>query len=202
MARWTPPKEMILRQPEARKYAGGMPEGPKSARRPHALSLSERRLHALHDLQHQLAQSIGTGVTSGTTGLLSQDMIDLYSRTPVGQRWCPAGGQGRQPRPRRRCGQRKNGPFRKSPSDLECAAVTCRVAAPRRFERPLPICFPQKRTDWNWPLYAAAVCGQKATFWQWIGVASNVSTAHFICCVSTRSWKTRQRTARRQACPP
>ncbi len=24
---WTPPKEMILRQPEARKYAGGMPPG-------------------------------------------------------------------------------------------------------------------------------------------------------------------------------
>ncbi|MGH6841573.1 MAG: L,D-transpeptidase, partial [Methylocella sp.] len=29
------------------------------------------------------AESIGTGVTSGCTGLLSQDMIDLYSRTPI-----------------------------------------------------------------------------------------------------------------------
>jgi lipoprotein-anchoring transpeptidase ErfK/SrfK len=28
-------------------------------------------------------ESIGTGVTSGCTGLLSQDMIDLYSRTPI-----------------------------------------------------------------------------------------------------------------------
>jgi lipoprotein-anchoring transpeptidase ErfK/SrfK len=29
------------------------------------------------------AESIGTNVTSGCTGLLSQDMIDLYSRTPL-----------------------------------------------------------------------------------------------------------------------
>ncbi len=28
--------------------------------------------------------SIGKGVTSGCTGLLSQDMIDLYNKTPVG----------------------------------------------------------------------------------------------------------------------
>ena len=28
-------------------------------------------------------ETIGTGVTSGCTGLLSQDMIDLYSRTPI-----------------------------------------------------------------------------------------------------------------------
>ena len=51
---WTPPKEMIKRQPEAaqicRRHAG---RSRQSARRPHALSLSERRLHALHDLQHQ-----------------------------------------------------------------------------------------------------------------------------------------------------
>ena len=51
---WTPPKEMIQRQPEARqicrRHAG---RSRQSARRPHALSLSERRLHALHDLQHQ-----------------------------------------------------------------------------------------------------------------------------------------------------
>jgi lipoprotein-anchoring transpeptidase ErfK/SrfK len=29
------------------------------------------------------AGSIGSGVTSGCVGLLSQDMIDLYSQTPV-----------------------------------------------------------------------------------------------------------------------
>ena len=51
---WTPPKEMIQRQPEAKQICrrhAGRPR--QSARRPHALSLSERRIHALHDLQHQ-----------------------------------------------------------------------------------------------------------------------------------------------------
>ena len=28
-------------------------------------------------------ETIGNGITSGCTGLLSQDMIDLYSRTPL-----------------------------------------------------------------------------------------------------------------------
>jgi lipoprotein-anchoring transpeptidase ErfK/SrfK len=28
-------------------------------------------------------ESIGQGVTSGCTGLLTQDMIDLYERTPI-----------------------------------------------------------------------------------------------------------------------
>ena len=28
-------------------------------------------------------ETIGTNLTSGCTGLLSQDMIDLYARTPV-----------------------------------------------------------------------------------------------------------------------
>src|SRR5208283_3658324 len=33
-------------------------------------------------------------------------------------------------------------------------AVTCRVSARRRFERPLPNSFPIKRTDWNRPNHA------------------------------------------------
>ncbi len=51
---WTPPKEMMQRQPEARKYAGGMPGGlgnPLGARTLHLYK--ERRLYGLHDLQHQ-----------------------------------------------------------------------------------------------------------------------------------------------------
>ena len=30
-----------------------------------------------------IAETIGTNISSGCIGLLSQDMIDLYSRTPV-----------------------------------------------------------------------------------------------------------------------
>ncbi|HZY14253.1 MAG TPA: L,D-transpeptidase, partial [Beijerinckiaceae bacterium] len=28
-------------------------------------------------------ETIGSGITSGCTGLLTQDMMDLYSRTPI-----------------------------------------------------------------------------------------------------------------------
>ncbi len=55
---WTPPKEMIQRQPEAGKYAKRHAgRSRQSARRPHALPLSGRQVHALHDLQHQRSRT-------------------------------------------------------------------------------------------------------------------------------------------------
>jgi lipoprotein-anchoring transpeptidase ErfK/SrfK len=81
---WTPPKEMILRQPEARKYAGGMPGGLDNPLGARTLYLYQNGVYTLYTIYStSVAQSIGTGVTSGCTGLLSQDMIDLYSRTPL-----------------------------------------------------------------------------------------------------------------------
>ena len=81
---WTPPKEMIARQPEARKYAGGMPGGldnPLGARTLHLYKNGVYTLYTIYSTSDP--ESIGTGITSGCTGLLTQDMIDLYSRTPV-----------------------------------------------------------------------------------------------------------------------
>ena len=81
---WTPPKEMIARQPEARKYAGGMPGGldnPLGARTLHLYRDGRYTLYTIYSTSDP--ESIGTGITSGCTGLLTQDMIDLYSRTPV-----------------------------------------------------------------------------------------------------------------------
>ena len=81
---WTPPKEMILRQPEARKYAGGMPGGLDNPLGARTLYLYQNGVYTLYTIYATSdAESIGTGVTSGCTGLLSQDMIDLYSRTPI-----------------------------------------------------------------------------------------------------------------------
>jgi lipoprotein-anchoring transpeptidase ErfK/SrfK len=81
---WTPPKEMILRQPEAGKYAGGMPGGLDNPLGARTLYLYQNGVYTLYTIYStSVAQSIGTGITSGCTGLLSQDMIDLYSRTPV-----------------------------------------------------------------------------------------------------------------------
>lgn len=81
---WTPPKEMIARQPEARKYAGGMKPGldnPLGARTLYLYQNGRYTLYTIYSTSDP--ESIGSGVTSGCTGLLTQDMLDLYSRTPV-----------------------------------------------------------------------------------------------------------------------
>lgn len=81
---WTPPKEMIARQPEARKYAGGMPGGLDNPLGARVLYLYKNGVYTVYTIYSTSdPETIGTGITSGCTGLLSQDMIDLYSRTPV-----------------------------------------------------------------------------------------------------------------------
>jgi len=81
---WTPPKEMIQRQPEAAKYAGGMPPGldnPLGARALHLYQNGKYTLYTIYSTSDP--ETIGTNITSGCTGLLTQDMLDLYSRTPL-----------------------------------------------------------------------------------------------------------------------
>jgi len=83
-ATWTPPKEMIQRQPEARKYAGGMPGGLDNPLGARTLYLYKNGVYTVYTIYSTSdPDTIGTGITSGCTGLLSQDMIDLYSRTPI-----------------------------------------------------------------------------------------------------------------------
>lgn len=84
-ATWTPPKEMIARQPEAAKYAKGMPGGLDNPLGARTLYLYQDGVYTLYTIYATIhPDSIGKGVTSGCTGLLSQDMIDLYNKTPVG----------------------------------------------------------------------------------------------------------------------
>lgn len=81
---WTPPREMILRQPEAAKYAGGMPPGLDNPLGARTLYLYQDGVYTLYTLYStRVAESIGKGISSGCIGLLTQDMVDLYSRTPV-----------------------------------------------------------------------------------------------------------------------
>lgn len=81
---WTPPKEMIKRQPEAAKYAGGMPGGPDNPLGARTLYLYQNGKYTLYTIYSSSdPDTIGTNLTSGCTGLLTQDMMDLYSRTPV-----------------------------------------------------------------------------------------------------------------------
>ena len=84
-ATWTPPKEMIARQPEAAKYAKGMPGGYDNPLGARTLYLYQDGTYTLYTIYAtHYPNSIGKGVTSGCTGLLTQDMIDLYDKTPVG----------------------------------------------------------------------------------------------------------------------
>jgi len=86
--KWFPPKEMIARQPELRKYSeknGGQPPGLSNALGSRALYLFENGKDTLYRL-HGTAQesSIGNAVSSGCVRLLNHDIIDLYNRVPVG----------------------------------------------------------------------------------------------------------------------
>jgi lipoprotein-anchoring transpeptidase ErfK/SrfK len=82
---WTPTPDQIGRDPSLVKYAGGMAPGIDNPLGARVLYLYQDGVYTLYTIYSTvLAQSIGTGVSSGCIGLLSQDMIDLYSRTPVG----------------------------------------------------------------------------------------------------------------------
>ena len=81
---WTPPAEMIKRQPEAAKYARGMPPGLENPLGARTLYLYQNNRYTLYTIYSTSdPETIGTNLTSGCTGLLTQDMIDLYDRTPV-----------------------------------------------------------------------------------------------------------------------
>ena len=75
---------MIQRQPEAAKYASGMAPGLDNPLGARVLYLYQNGRYTVCTIYSTSdPESLGKGVTSGCTGLLSQDMIDLYSRTPV-----------------------------------------------------------------------------------------------------------------------
>jgi lipoprotein-anchoring transpeptidase ErfK/SrfK len=82
---WYPPSEMMQRQPETRQYAGGMPGGlmnPLGARALYIYRDGQDTLYRLHGTPEYW--SIGEAVSSGCVRLVNQDIIDLYSRAPVG----------------------------------------------------------------------------------------------------------------------
>ena len=61
-----------------------MPGGRDNPRGARTLYLYQNGKYTLYTIYASSdPETIGTNLTSGCTGLLSQDMIDLYSRTPV-----------------------------------------------------------------------------------------------------------------------
>jgi lipoprotein-anchoring transpeptidase ErfK/SrfK len=77
---WTPPPEMIARQPYLPRYMAGGPGNPLGARAMY-LGGTVYRIHGTN-----APGTIGTHVSSGCIRLTNQDVTDLYSRVSVGTR--------------------------------------------------------------------------------------------------------------------
>ena len=75
---WTPPPEMIARQPYLPRFMAGGPGNPMGAR---ALYLGGTvyRIHGTNQ-----PQTIGSAVSSGCFRLVNADVTDLFDRVPVG----------------------------------------------------------------------------------------------------------------------
>lgn len=82
---WTPTASMMRRKPRLLKYAGGVPGGPNNPLGASALYLYQGgrdtmyRLHGTNE-----PWTIGREVSSGCVRLTNDDIVHLYSRTPIG----------------------------------------------------------------------------------------------------------------------
>ena len=75
---WTPPDEMLQRQPELPRFMEGGPSNPLGAR---ALYLGSS-LYRIHGTNQ--ARTIGGAVSSGCIRMMNSDVVDLYNRVNVG----------------------------------------------------------------------------------------------------------------------
>jgi len=75
---WVPPPEMIVRQPYLPRWMAGGPGNPLGAR---AMNLGGTvyRIHGTN-----APETIGQAVSSGCFRLVNDDVVDLYSRMPLG----------------------------------------------------------------------------------------------------------------------
>ncbi|WIJ26924.1 L,D-transpeptidase [Devosia sp. RR2S18] len=82
---WTPPSDMIDREPELEQYRNGMGPGLDNPLGPRALYIHQGNRDTLYRLHGNMdARSIGQAVSSGCVRLLFQDVIDLYERVTWG----------------------------------------------------------------------------------------------------------------------
>lgn len=84
---WTPPVEMIRREPRLKRFAAGMPPGlanPLGARALYLFQNGRDTLYRIHGTNDPA--SIGQDVSSGCIRLINQDVVDLYQRIPAGSK--------------------------------------------------------------------------------------------------------------------
>lgn len=82
---WTPTASMIRRKPRLAQYAGGVEGGPNNPLGAAALYLyrgGQDTLFRLHGTNEPW--SIGHAVSNGCVRLTNDDIVHLYSRTPIG----------------------------------------------------------------------------------------------------------------------
>ena len=83
--RWVPPESMVQRDPNARKWANGMPGGPDNPLGARAMYLfangqdTQYRIHGTNE-----PSSIGHAMSSGCIRMLNEYVADLFDRTTVG----------------------------------------------------------------------------------------------------------------------
>ncbi|MEM9427922.1 MAG: L,D-transpeptidase [Pseudomonadota bacterium] len=83
--RWTPPPEMIAREPALAEFENGMPGRPSNPLGARALYVHQGERDTLIRVHGTNAPlSIGTRASSGCFRMLNQDVIDLYARVPDG----------------------------------------------------------------------------------------------------------------------
>lgn len=82
---WTPPAEMVARDPNAVKWAAGMPGGPDNPLGARALYLYEGNQDTIYRI-HGTPEpwTIGLDVSSGCIRMNNDDVVDLHSRIEVG----------------------------------------------------------------------------------------------------------------------
>ncbi len=85
--RWTPPAEMVSRQPDVRAFSaenGGMNPGlgnPLGARALYIFKDGQDTLYRIHGTPDW--QSVGKATSSGCVRMLNQDVVDLFDRVPA-----------------------------------------------------------------------------------------------------------------------
>jgi lipoprotein-anchoring transpeptidase ErfK/SrfK len=96
---WYPPKEMIARKPELAKWANGQPGSPQNPLGARALYLRSGgkdygyRIHGSPEWW-----TIGTSASSGCIRMIHQDVIDLFSRVPLGTKVIVLTASGEMPK--------------------------------------------------------------------------------------------------------
>jgi lipoprotein-anchoring transpeptidase ErfK/SrfK len=96
---WTPPQEMIARDPKLAKWAKGQPGGPTNPLGARAIYLTSGgkdygyRIHGTPEWK-----SIGRNASSGCIRMINQDVMDLYGRLTGGEKVIVLTASGEMPK--------------------------------------------------------------------------------------------------------